>query len=300
MRIAIIGAGGVGGYYAALLTRAGHDVRLYARGEHLRAIRDNGLTIRDHASTFTVPVTATDSVSELDDAEWAMVAVKSYSLSEVGPVVATLASGGTAIVPLLNGVTVVDDLRNLQVADQQILGAATVMNAHKLAPGVIEHLSRGERFVVGELNGTVTDRTKSIALAMRSTGVESIATTDIILELWQKFNMLCAISAACGMARSNLGHIRKSELGRLLLGRAVGEIASIARAMNIPIPDTQEEDMLARIASMPGEVKPSFAVDVERGGPTELDVLSGAVSRFGRQTGIATPVHDTAAAVLAR
>lgn len=300
MRIAIVGAGGVGGYYAALLTKAGHDVVLYARGEHLDAIRNNGLTIKDHDSVFTVPVTATDSASALTGAEWAMVAVKSYSLVEVGPVLSTLASQGTAIVPLLNGVTVVEKLEALGVAKGQVLGAATVMNAHRINPGVIEHLSRQERFVVGEMNGTLSERAALIATAMRSVGIESIATREIVLELWQKFNMLCAISAACGMARSDLGHIRQSELGQLLLERAVGEIASVARALNVAIPATQEKDTLARIASMSAGVKPSFAVDVERGGPTELDVLSGAVSRFGRESGIPTPVHDTAAAVLAR
>jgi 2-dehydropantoate 2-reductase len=300
VRIAIVGAGGVGGYYAALLTKAGHDVVLYARGEHLQAIRNNGLTIKDHDSAFTVRVTATDSPSALIGAEWAMVAVKSYSLVDVGPVLSTLAANGTAIVPLLNGVTVVENLKALGVDERQILGGATVMNAHKISPGVIEHLSKQERFVVGEMNGDASDRTASIATAMRSIGIESVATREIVLELWQKFNMLCAISAACGMARSDLGHIRESELGQLLLERAVGEIASIARALDVAIPPTQERDTLARIASMSASVRPSFAVDVERGGPTELDVLSGAVSRFGRQTGISTPVHDTAAAVLAR
>jgi 2-dehydropantoate 2-reductase len=300
VRIAIVGAGGVGGYYAALLTKAGHDVVLYARGEHLDAIRNNGLTIKDHDSVFTVPVTATDSASALTGAEWAMVAVKSYSLVEVGPVLSTLASQGTAMVPLLNGVTVVENLEALGVSKGQVLGAATVMNAHRINPGVIEHLSRQERFVVGEMNGTLSERAALIATAMRSVGIESIATREIVLELWQKFNMLCAISAACGMARSDLGHIRQSELGQLLLERAVGEIASVARALNVAIPATQEKDTLARIASMSAGVKPSFAVDVERGGPTELDVLSGAVSRFGRESGIPTPVHDTAAAVLAR
>ncbi len=300
MRIAIVGAGGVGGYYSALLARAGHDVVLYARGEHLQAIRHNGLTVRNSDSSFTVPVTATDIAADLDGAEWAMVAVKSYSLAEVGPVLSSLAAGGTTIVPLLNGVTVAENLQALGVSEKQILGGATVMNAHKVGPGVIEHLSRKERFVVGEMDGTVSSRAKSIAAAIETTGVESLTSQYIVLELWQKFNMLCAISAACGMARSNLGHIRRSALGQLLLERAVGEIAAVARAMNVAIPLSQESDTLARIAAMPAEVKPSFAVDVERGGPNELDVLSGAVSQFGRLTNTSTPVHDTATAVLGR
>jgi len=300
VRIAIIGAGGVGGYFGALLARGGHDVVLFARGPHLGAIRQNGIVIKDHEETFAVPLNATDRVDDLRGADWALLAVKSYSVPEVADLIANLAHGGAAIVPILNGVSVAENLESAGVPRAQILGAATTMNAHKTAPGVIEHLSRKDRFVVGELDGTLSPRAQAIATSMQLTGVESLATREIVLELWHKFNMLCACSAACGMARSDLGTIRDTELGRILLDRAVREIAAVARAMHVPIPLTQEEDAMARIDAMPARMKPSFAVDVERGGPTELDVLSGAVSRFGRNTGVSTPVHDTAAAVLAR
>jgi 2-dehydropantoate 2-reductase len=300
LRIAIIGAGGVGGYYGALLATAGHDVVLYARGEHLRAIQERGLTIKDHDDTIVVPIRATDSLSGLLGVEWAMVAVKSYSIHEIVDVLRALSSNGTAIVPLLNGVSVAEKLESLGIVRGQILGGATVMNAHKIAPGVIQHLSRHERFVVGELDGTPSERARSIASAMRSTGIEAAATRDIVLELWKKFCMLCAISAACGMARTNLGRIRDTVLGRVLLERAVREIASVARALQVPVPATLEDDTMRQIGTMSGEIRPSFAVDIERGGPNELDVLSGAVTILGRKAGVATPVHDTAAAVLAR
>ena len=300
MRIAIIGAGGVGGYYSAKLAQAGHDVVLLARGDHLAAIRRNGIVIKDHDNTFAVPINATDRADDLRGAEWAMLAVKSYSVAGLKDVLVMLAKSGTAIVPALNGVTAADDLQALGVPRSQILGGTTIMNAHKIAPGVVERLSNRERFAVGELDGTISKRTQAIADAMRSAGDEAVATREIVLELWLKFNMLCACAAACGMARSDLGAIRDTELGRLLIDRAVREIAAVARAMHVPVPPTQEEDALARIAALPSTLKPSFVLDVERGGPTELDVLSGAVSRFGKQFGVPTPVHDTAAAVLPR
>ena len=298
MRIAIIGAGGVGGYYGAKLAQAGHDVRLLARGEHLDAIRKNGMVIKDHDRSFTVPMNATDRAEDLRGAEWAMLAVKSYSVAELTDLIVKLAKDGTTIVPALNGVTIADTLVAAGVPRAQILGGTTITNAHKLAPGVIERLSRRDRFAVGELDGTMSDRAKAIAAALRSAGDDAVATREIVLELWLKFNMLCACAAACGMARSDLGTIRDTELGRLLIDRAVREIAAVARAMRVPIPPTQEEDALARIAALPASLKPSFVLDVERGGPTELDILSGAVSRFGKKTGVPTPVHDTAAAVL--
>src|SRR6185437_4023409 len=109
MRIAIIGAGGVGGYFGALLARAGHDVVLYARGENLAAIRADGITITDANGSFTVPIGATNAADELSGAEFAIVAVKSYSLGEVAPVARDLALNGSVVVPLLNGVEAADD-----------------------------------------------------------------------------------------------------------------------------------------------------------------------------------------------
>jgi 2-dehydropantoate 2-reductase len=300
MRIAILGAGGVGGYFGALLARAGHDIVLYARGENLNAIREHGITIRDVNGAFTVPIGATNDVAGLAGASFAIIAVKSYSLNEIAPVARELALGGATIVPLLNGVEAASDLERDGVPRSQLLGGQTNVSAFKAEPGVIQRALWRERVVVGELDGVLSDRVTSLVEVLRSGGIESIATTNIVVELWRKFNMLCAMAAACGMARSDVAGIRDTQLGHLLIERAVGEIAAVGRAKGVALPDSQEADIMRGIEALPGTMKPSFLLDVERGGPTELDVLSGAVSRFGRDTGVPTPVHDTAAAVLAR
>jgi 2-dehydropantoate 2-reductase len=299
MRIAILGAGGVGGYYGALLARAGHDVVLYARGANLAAIRANGITIRDANGSFSVPIGATNNPDELGGAEFAIVAVKSYSLMDIAPVALALAQGGAAILPLLNGVEAADDLQRAGVPRDMLLGGQTNVSAFKAEPGVIQRALWKERVVLGELDGVLSARVMALVEALRSGGIEAIATTNIHVELWRKFNMLCAMAAACGMSRSDVGGIRDTELGHLLIERAVAEIAAVGRARGVAIPESQEADIMRGIESLPGSMKPSFLLDVERGGPTELNVLSGAVSRFGRATGIPTPVHDTAAAVLA-
>jgi 2-dehydropantoate 2-reductase len=299
MRIAILGAGGVGGYYGALLARAGHDAVLYARGANLAAIRANGITIRDANGSFSVPIGATNNPDELGGAEFAIVAVKSYSLMDIAPVALALAQGGAAILPLLNGVEAADDLQRAGVPRDMLLGGQTNVSAFKAEPGVIQRALWKERVVLGELDGVLSARVMALVEALRSGGIEAIATTNIHVELWRKFNMLCAMAAACGMSRSDVGGIRDTELGHLLIERAVAEIAAVGRARGVAIPESQEADIMRGIESLPGSMKPSFLLDVERGGPTELNVLSGAVSRFGRATGIPTPVHDTAAAVLA-
>lgn len=300
MRIAILGAGGVGGYFGALLAQAGHDIVLYARGENLNAIREHGITIRDVNGAFTVPIGATNDVAELAGASFAIIAVKSYSLKEIAPVARELALGGATIVPLLNGVEAASDLERDGVPRSQLLGGQTNVSAFKAEPGVIQRALWRERVVIGELDGVLSDRVMSLVEVLRSGGIESIATTNVVVELWRKFNMLCAMAAACGMARSDVAGIRDTQLGHLLIERAVGEIAAVGRAKGVALPDSQEADIMRGIEALPGTMKPSFLLDVERGGPTELDVLSGAVSRFGRDTGVPTPVHDTAAAVLAR
>ncbi len=299
MRIAIIGAGGVGGYFAAVLARAGHDVALLARGEHLEAIRARGLTVIRDTDSFSSPVGATDKPEELRGAEVAIIAVKSYSLREIAALARTLALDGTAVLPLLNGVQAADDLAADGVPRGNILGGITMVSAFKQAPGVIRRVSWREQIVLGELDGTLSERATRIAAALRQDPIESVATTNIVGELWRKFNMLCAMAAACGMARSDVHGIRDSELGHLLITRAVNEIATVGRAKGVAIPPDQEAETMKRIDALPGGMKPSFLLDLERGGPTELDVLSGAVSRFGKETGTPTPVHDTAAAVLA-
>jgi len=300
MRIAILGAGGVGGYFGALLARAGHDVVLFARGENLRAIRSNGITIRDANGSFSVPIGATNDPAELAGAAFAIVAVKTYSLSEIAPVARDLALGGTTIVPLLNGVEAVQDLEHAGVPHAQLIGGQTNVSAFKVEPGVIHRALWKERIVVGELDGQLSERVSALVDALKSAGIDGIATTNITVDLWRKFNMLCAMAAACGMARSDVAGIRDTELGHRLIERAVAEIAAVGRAKGVPLPDSQETDIMRGIDALPGTMKPSFLLDVERGGPTELDALSGAVSRFGRELGVSTPVHDTAAAVLAR
>jgi 2-dehydropantoate 2-reductase len=119
------------------------------------------------------------------------------------------------------------------------------------------------------------------------------------VELWQKFAFITTLAAACGLARSPVGPLRTFALGRRLLKRAVSEVVQVGRARGIPLPPNEAARVLALIDSLPPGMRPSFLVDLEAGGPTELDILSGAVSRFADQAGVATPVHDTAAAALA-
>ena len=292
LRIAIVGAGAIGSYYAALLARAGHDVRLYARGPHLERIRAAGLSVRTSNENFTVPVVATDRAADLDGAAYALLSVKSYSLAEVAPVLAPLANDGAAIVPLLNGVDVAERIGTLGVRPSAVLGGSTTMSVVRPEPGVVERRSPFQRAVIGELDGEISNRVTLVARVLDKAGVETRVSGDIRHDLWRKFAFLVPLAAACSLRRAPIGDVLSTAEGHDLVRQALHEIIEVGRAVGVNWSDTDESQSLMAIEALSPAMKPSFLLDVERGGRTEVDLLSGTVSRLGRQHGVPTPVHD--------
>jgi len=302
MRIAIIGAGGVGGYYGGLLARAGHDVRAVARGEHLAAIRARGLEVRTPDETWTATIAASDDPAALaadfgrDDL--AVVAVKTYSLDEVAPAAALFARRGATVLPLLNGVDAAERLAARGVPAERVLGGLTYISAARVAPGVVERRSPFQRVTVGELAGGASPRAERVAAALAGAGVEARAVDDVALELWQKFVFIASMAAVCGLVRAPIGAVRATPLGRRLIERAVREAAAVGRARGVALPAGEEARVLALLESLPPAMRPSLLLDLEAGARTEVDDLSGAVARFAAAAGLETPIHDTAAVAL--
>ena len=296
MRFAVIGAGGIGGYFGAGLSRAGHDVRLLARGDHLDAIRSRGLEVREPEGTWIAKPMATGDPAELGAVDVVLVSVKSYSLAEVTGIVRGLAEGGALVLPLLNGVAAFDELAAAGVPKGSIVPGLAVISVDKSGPGVVTRRSDFRSIVLGECGGGPSERAERIAAALRETRADVKVSEDIGLALWTKFLFLSTIAAACGLARAPIGAVREARYGKLLLERALRETAAIARRRGIAVPEGEEERILPRIFALAGGLKPSFLLDLERGGPNELDVLSGAISKFGRECGVETPVHDAAVA----
>ncbi|HKV08774.1 MAG TPA: ketopantoate reductase family protein [Thermoanaerobaculia bacterium] len=299
MKIAILGAGGVGGYYGGILARAGHDVAILARGAHLEALRTKGLEVRTPEGTFTAAVAATDDPAALGAVDYAILAVKNYSLSEIAPAVRTVAEAGAVIVPLLNGVEVADRLTAAGVPQEKILDGLTEISAAKAAPGVIQRTSPWARIVVGEKGSETSERAERIVAAFREAGAEARVSADITADLWRKFVFIASMATVCGLARSHVGPIRSDALGRRMIERAVREVIAVAGALGLDLGENEPARVLGFVDTLPPTAKPSFLLDLEAGGATELDDLSGAVSRLGRQAGVETPMHDVATFVLA-
>jgi 2-dehydropantoate 2-reductase len=297
MKVCALGVGGIGAYYGGQLARAGHDVTLYARGENLATILARGLEIKTAEGSWTVPIAATDKVEELGASDFAILGVKSYSLTEIAPVVKRVAEAGATIVPFLNGVETTDALVELGVPRQAIVGGVTRISVARIAPGVVERRGAFQSVIIGELGGRASERTTRIAAAFRDAGIDARTSTQIETDLWEKFVFIASMAAACALARSPIGAVRDAPLGRRMLQRAVQEVVDVASARRISLPAEEAARVLGAIDALPPGTKPSFLLDVEAGGKTELDILSGAVSRYAEAAGVSTPVHDTATAV---
>jgi 2-dehydropantoate 2-reductase len=298
LRVVILGAGGVGGYYGGSLARAGNPVAFLARGAHLEAIRARGLEVRTPEGSFIATVEASDDVTALGPADLAIVAVKTYSLGEVLPAARLLAKTGAVVLPLLNGVEAVERLVAGGVPAASVLGGLTQISVARVAPGVVERKSPFQNVAVGELSGGPSARAERIAQAFREAGAQARVSEDIVADLWRKFAFIAPMGAACGMARTSIGPVRDAPYGKLLLERAVREVLAVAQARGVALAPDEGTKILAFMDGLGAAMKPSFLLDLEAGGPNELDDLSGAVARLGRSAGVETPVHDTAVAAL--
>jgi len=296
MKFGVVGAGGIGSYYGGLLSRAGHDVVLLTRGDHLGAVRTRGLEVRTPTGAFTVTPRATDDPADLGGVDYIVVAVKGYSLPDVRDAIARAAQSGGVVVPLLNGVDVPERLESLGVSRGSIVGGLVAASLVRIAPGVVERRSPFDRMVVGELDCSSTERVTRFIDALSGAGVTASASTNIRMDLWRKFAFIVPMGVACGLARRGMGAVIASERGRRLLLGALHELVLVSRTTDTPLSDADEQNVGRDLLALSAQMRPSFLADLERGGPAEIDLLPGTVVRLGRAHGIPTPIHDIAVA----
>jgi 2-dehydropantoate 2-reductase len=303
MRVAVIGLGGVGGYFAGLLARAGHDVFALARGANLAVLKERGLLVRTPDGEWNSAITVSDDAGKLsrsfEAGDLVLVTTKAYSLDEVAPAVRQFAERGTLVLPLLNGVEAAERLMELGVPRGQVIGGVTYVSAARIGPGVVERRSPFQRVIVGEFPNGLSSRTVNIAALFSDAGAEAMASEDITLALWQKFIFIASLAAACGLTRLPVGPLRDSVLGMRLIQRSVREAVAVGRARGVPLPEDEEQRVLNLIDSLPETIQPSLLMDLLAGAPTEVAVLSGAIARFAEENRLETPIHDLAAIVFA-
>ena len=298
MKIAIYGAGGVGGYYGAVLARAGHEVALVARGAHLAAIRRNGLRVRSPGGDFEVrPSRATDDPAEIGPVDAVIVAVKSLHLAAVRDGIAPLLAPDTLVVPLLNGVDAHEAL--LPAVGRARMGKGLTRIISEIArPGEIRHVGLEPYVAMAEWDGGTSPRVEALVAALVEAGVQAEVPPDIDAALWFKFLLICSIGGVCAVCRMPVGPVRALPETRELLRRAMQEIADVARGLGIILPGDAVTRALAIADSLPPEGTSSLQRDIAAGAPSELDDWSGAAVRLGARSGVPTPVQSFIYSVL--
>jgi len=298
MRIAVLGSGGIGGYYGARFASAGHDVSFIARGAHLEAMQRRGLTLRTPDGESTIPVTAAADTTSVGPVDLVLFCVKSFDTEPAARALKPLMAGDTAVLTLQNGVDNVAAIADV-VGTAAVLPGAVYVALQLAGPGVVLRTGGEGRIVFGEPGGTPTDRVQRIARALDAGGIPHQVSTDIGRVLWEKFLFIAGIGGVTALARSAIGPLVAGAEGRALLTASCEEIAAVARAERAPLAADAVDRALAQAAALPPHWRSSMARDLDDGRRLEVDALSGAVVRRGVKLGVPTPVHRTIAACLA-
>ena len=298
MRIAVMGAGGVGGYFGAQLARAGHEVAFVARGRHLAALRELGLTVESAvAPVHALPVVATDDPGELAPVDVVLFCVKLWDVEPAAAAVAPLVSGGGIVIPFQNGVESHRVLARVLGAEHVAGGVAQIGAAIK-SPGVIAHTGTMAKLRVGAFAGGPLGAVRTFADAARQAGIDIELVDDIERALWEKFVFLAAMSGVTAVARQPIGAVRSSPELRATLEAAMRETVAVARTQGIDFDDGFVARQMGFIDGLPAEMRSSMLNDLLAGNRLEAPWLAGAVARMAAAAGLPAPVNATLYAAL--
>ena len=297
MRIAVVGSGGVGGYFGGRLAAAGADVVFLARGAHLDAMRASGLRITSPKGDLHLPqVNVAADTKTIGPVDIVLFAVKLYDTERALATLPPLLGPATAVIPLQNGVDSVAMVTSA-VGREHAAGGTCYVSAVISEPGVIRHTAM-DHLIFGELDGVRSPRLVSLQGACRPAGFQSTLSDDITLDIWTKFVRLSVFSGMTAATRSPLGVVCGDPELLAMLKEAVRETLAVAHAKGIGVPASTVEDVALAYSTLPPQTKSSMLEDLERGRRIELPWLSGAVVRIGKEVGVPTPTHQFINAVL--
>ena len=303
MRIAVYGAGGVGGYFGGRLALAGHEVHLIARGEHLTAIQRHGLRVNSVRGGFEVRLPATDDPASIGPCDAVLFCVKSYDTAAAAARLAPLLADGTAVVSLQNGVDNESTLAGV-IGWPHVVGGASFIFAAITEPGLVDHtggpasLAFGEFASDGAAAGPRSERVVALAEACRAADIPTDVPDDIRVVLWAKYAFICAQAGMTATTRLPIGDIRDCEPSWRMFATLVAEAAAVARAAGVPLPDTIVDDHLRATTALEPTGRSSLYHDLATGHRMELEALHGTLSRLGARHGVPTPATDAVYAIL--
>ena len=298
MRIAVIGAGGVGGAFGVALAKAGADVTFVARGAHLAAMREKGLRIEGgRGETHLTPAQATDDPASIGPVDLVLFCVKLWDVESAGAAIRPLIGPATAVIPLQNGIDASERLSPI-LGDTAVMGGVAMISATIAEPGVIRQTGTFMRLVFGELDGRITPRGQDFLALCQSAGFDATLSDRITTELWMKFVLLASNAAITAATRQPVGRLRDDPDIAPYFAAAYQEVADVAKAKGIALPADAVAKISAGNRAAPPAMMASMAVDLIRGNRIELPWLSGKVVQLGRELGVPTPVHAMLYAML--
>ncbi len=291
MKFAIVGVGGVGGYFGARLAVSGHDVTFLARGAHYNAMRTDGLHILSPKGDVHLDrVNVTDDPAVVGPVDAVLVAVKAWQLGDAAFSIRPLVGPNTVVLPLLNGVEAASQLAAV-VGPDSVLGGLCGIVSHIERPGVIRHNGIVAKIALGELDKSNSPRVERLASALLDAGIQTEVPPDIVVALWRKFIFIAPASGVGAVTRAPYGVMLNVPEVRDLLARAVRETIEVGQANGIALTDADVDAVFEIVASGPVDGLTSMQRDIQNGRPSELDAQTGAIVRLASNSGTAAPVN---------
>jgi 2-dehydropantoate 2-reductase len=288
VKIAIMGSGGIGGYYGAMLQNGGADVTFIARGAQLAALRQNGIAVEGVKPVQLPQVKATDDPATIGKVDMVIFSVKLRDTESAARQILPIIGPDTGIISLQNGVQK-DDMLSPIVGREHLLGGAAYIGVSVVRPGVIRKAGTMERLAFGEFDNKVSARAQAFLDACKAGNIVTDIPPDISLELWQKFVVIVTMSSITSSMRSTIGPIRANPLTRQFALDLMREVVAVGRAKGIALDPDFAEKRIAHVDGMAPEMRASMALDLELGRPLELPWLAGAVVDLGAEKGVPTP-----------
>ena len=298
MKVLVMGAGGVGGYYAGVLSRDGHEVTVVARGEHLEAISRDGLRVESlNSGNFTARPAVTERPGKGDTPGLVLFCVKGYDNETAIELIRPAVGPDTSVLTLQNGIGSGDQLGAALGSDRILLGA-TYIDGDKKGPGVVTETGKSPLVVFGEQDGRVTARVERVRDALAGAGVPVELSRNVEKALWEKLVYICGWSGMICVTRTFFPEILETPQAEAMTRTVMGEVLAVARAKQIDLDVDVVGTTLDEFRDVGDAPVSSMFTDLRRGGRLEIEVLNGAVSRMGRETGVPTPANDFITACL--
>jgi 2-dehydropantoate 2-reductase len=298
MRIAVVGAGGVGGGFGAALAKAGADVTFIARGAHLAAMKNGGLKVQGgRGDTHLAPTRATDDPAEIGKVDIVLFCVKLWDVESAGQQIKPLIGPDTAVIPLQNGIDAAERLIPI-LGESAVMGGVAQISASITAPGVIQQVGTFMRMIFGEFDGKLSKRGEDFLALCVKAGFDATLSEQILTELWMKFILLASNAGIMALARQPIGRLRDDPDMRPIFLAAWREAIDVGRAKGVALPADALDKILDFTSHAPPAMKASMALDLDRGNRLEVPWLSGKVAELGRQLGVPTPTHSMMYAML--